>query len=123
MPFTQKDKLCIGKWGVSENIPNGLDFSKKIICRGCDENCEIYANKTPTEIVSGPLEMVAPHCLGCETTTCVSYTPMIGKSPVYKYTNNMGERIVVGIDDTNQSEMVKFAYIASRFCDNYNKQR
>ena len=122
MSFAQKNKLYYGRCGISDNIPNGLDFSKKITCRGCDENCEIYASKMPTEIVSGPLEMVAPHRLGCETITRVSYTPTIGKSPVYKYINNMGQQITVGADDTNQTEMVKFAYMASHFCDNY-KQR
>jgi hypothetical protein len=77
----------------------------------------------PTEIVSGPLEMIAPQCLGCETTTRVSYAPMIGKSSVYKYINNMGELITVGTDDINQTEMVKFAYMASHFCDSYKNQR
>ena len=122
MSFTQKNKLYYGRCGVSDNIPNGLDFSKKITCRGCDKNCEIYAKRMPTEIVSGPLEMIAPQCLGCETTTRVSYAPMIGKKQVYKYINNMGQQITVGIDDINQTEMVKFAYMASHFCDNY-KQR
>ena len=122
MSFTQKKKLCYGRCGVSDNIPNELDFSKKITCRGCDKNCEIYAKRMPTEIVSGPLEMVEPHRIGCGTTTRVSYAPTIGKTQVYKYINNMGQQITVGADDTNQTEMIKFAYMASHFCDNY-KQR
>ena len=122
MSFTQKDNLCLSKYRVSDNIPNGLDFSKKITCHGCAENCEICAPRMPTEIVSLPLEMVAPQCLGCETTTRVSYAPTIGKTQVYKYINNMGQQITVGADDTNQTEMIKFAYMASHFCDNY-KQR
>ena len=122
MSFTQKEKLCIGKNCVSDNITSGLDFANKITCRGCDKNCEIYATRMPTEIVSGPLEMVASHRIGCGTTTRVSYAPTIGKSSVYKYINNMGQQITVGADDTNQTEMIKFAYTASHFCDNY-KQR
>jgi hypothetical protein len=47
----------------------------------------------------------------------------IGKSSVYKYINNMGELITVGTDDINQTEMVKFAYMASHFCDSYKNQR
>ncbi len=123
MSFTQKEKLCIGKSCISDNITSGLDFANKITCRGCDKNCEIYAKRMPTEIVSGPLEMIAPQCLGCETTTRVSYAPMIGKLSVYKYINNMGELITVGTDDINQTEMVKFAYMASHFCDSYKNQR
>ncbi len=122
MSFTQKEKLCIGINCVSDNITSGLDFANKITCRGCDKNCEIYAKRMPTEIVSGPLEMVDPHRIGCGTTTRVSYAPTIGKTQVYKYINNMGQQITVGADDTNQTEMIKFAYTASHFCDNY-KQR
>lgn len=122
MSFTQKEKLCIGINCVSDNITSGLDFANKITCHGCAENCEICAKRMPTEIVSGPMEMVAPHRIDCETTTHVSYAPTIGKTQVYKYINNMGQQITVGTDDTNQTEMIKFAYTASHFCDNY-KQR
>ena len=122
MSFTQKNKLYYGRCGISDNIPNGLDFSKKITCHGCAENCEICATRMPTEIVSLPLEMVGQHRIGCGTTTRVFYAPTIGKTQVYKYINNMGQQITVGADDTNQTEMIKFAYTASHFCDNY-KQR